>query len=885
MNRKTSNPCKTLVAGFLLAFASACTNFLDKNLLDAGAIMPQDGLVRLFIGLADDAGRSILPALPPAEELAVYHLYGTSSDAPEDEESWLAGWYSLDEAWAMLKPATWNFTLEAYLNETDEFPILVGRKKGVVITSGYTQTIQFEMKMNDNPATAGTALVYIALPEDSGVDSVETSIDGIVLNPPLEVQDDAVIFQDDDMAVGDHFILLTLKDNSGKPLVVIYEVLKIRGGAKSEKLIILSADDLNGPPVAPLNFRAAAWAGNILTFEWEDVSCNETGFVLNDGSTDYPVNAGTIMYTLPGVTAPVGMTFSLKAVNGFGESGNVQFVPVLPAAPTGLTAVPVSSAKVTVSWDAVADASHYTVYRSTSSDGSYAQVGGGVTAASYTDTGLTTGTPYYYKVAANNIFGEGMHPAYVSATPAFQTPLTPTGVTVIAESSTSTTMSWDAVDDAAGYRVYRSTTAGGTYTQVGGNISAVSYTNTGLSYGSTWYYKVSAYNTIGESAQSSYVGITLSSPATPTGVTGMPDSSSSITISWAAVAGATDYRIYRSTSYNGTYTQIGASITTTYTDTGLTGGYYYKVAAYNGIGGSSQSGYVFAAPLFILSDNIWQDGNLLLYGTQYCRFSVTAGNVYNVFWNDSNQGNSSKSLNIKVSAYYDGGLSIFSDVDGAYTTPENFTASISGYVWLRVVGWSSGNSGTYAVKYVQSVASPDGLTAAAASSDSITVSWNAVAGAAGYRIYRNTSVYGTFTQVGGNINAASYTDTVLNPQTTYYYKVTAYNANTESAQSPYVSAQIAPDAPTILMANSMISGGSVSITLSWDAIAGATGYNILRASTDYTYDYAVIGTSTTTSYTDTINVGFGAFYYYYRISAYNDFGTSEQSWPMFVSNY
>jgi len=82
--------------------------------------------------------------------------------------------------------------------------------------------------------------------------------------------------------------------------------------------------------------------------------------------------------------------------------------------------------------------------------------------------------------------------------------------------------------------------------------------------------------------------------AVPTGVEAHPPSSGSILVFWKAAAGATSYNIYRSTTSGGEgTTPIGSTTSTSYTDTGLTGGpprlYYYKVAAVNGGTVSPQS--------------------------------------------------------------------------------------------------------------------------------------------------------------------------------------------------------------------------------------------------------------------------------------------------------
>jgi hypothetical protein len=84
--------------------------------------------------------------------------------------------------------------------------------------------------------------------------------------------------------------------------------------------------------------------------------------------------------------------------------------------PTGLTAKP-GNGKVTLSWNAFSGAISYNVKRSTISGGPYTTIKAGLTAASYTDTAVTNGTPYYYVVSAVTVGGESPDSAQVYAIP------------------------------------------------------------------------------------------------------------------------------------------------------------------------------------------------------------------------------------------------------------------------------------------------------------------------------------------------------------------------------------------------------------------------------------------------------------------------------------
>jgi hypothetical protein len=90
-----------------------------------------------------------------------------------------------------------------------------------------------------------------------------------------------------------------------------------------------------------------------------------------------------------------------------------------PSIPTGLTAA-AGNTQVSLTWSASSGATSYHVKRSTTSGSGYTQVAT-PTANSYTDTGLTNGTPYYYVVSAVNAGGERGNSGEASATPSGST--------------------------------------------------------------------------------------------------------------------------------------------------------------------------------------------------------------------------------------------------------------------------------------------------------------------------------------------------------------------------------------------------------------------------------------------------------------------------------
>ncbi|MDR0503589.1 MAG: fibronectin type III domain-containing protein [Treponema sp.] len=135
---------------------------------------------------------------------------------------------------------------------------------------------------------------------------------------------------------------------------------------------------------------------------------------------------------------------------------------------------------------------------------------------------------------------------------------------------------------------------------------------------------------------------------------------------------------------------------------------------------------------------------------------------------------------------------------------------------------------------------PTGLSASAVSSNEIYLSWNAVSGATGYRVYSAASSSGTKTNITSGSLTSTYANvTGLTAGTTYYYWVTALNGSRESGYSSNAYATTlssstptptpnVPSAPTGLFAIPSVN----EIYLSWNAVTGATSYNIYSNSTN-----------------------------------------------------
>ncbi len=162
------------------------------------------------------------------------------------------------------------------------------------------------------------------------------------------------------------------------------------------------------------------------------------------------------------------------------------------------------------------------------------------------------------------------------------------------------------------YHIYRSTSSGSGYIQIGINTTT-SYNDTTVSNGVTYYYVVRAVNVIGESVASNEVSATPTAPAT---VPTAPQSLQAIAgddfvdLSWtipSADGGSsiTEYHIYRSTTSGSGYIGIGTSGLTSFKDTTVSNGvtYYYVVRAVNAIGEGISSNEAIATPIALISSS------------------------------------------------------------------------------------------------------------------------------------------------------------------------------------------------------------------------------------------------------------------------------------------
>jgi fibronectin type 3 domain-containing protein len=402
--------------------------------------------------------------------------------------------------------------------------------------------------------------------------------------------------------------------NAGRNSVTLFAVSD-HGVSRVDQLIVTPATA--SVPSAPTHLTVTPGSTST-TLNWTaSTSGSPTSYTIyrgtaSDGEAVTPVgtvSGTTTTFTDTGLTNGKTYFYNVAANNSVGVSPDTNEVSVnpgstttAPAAPTGFASSP-ADGSIGLTWNPSAGATSYSVYRGTAPGAEGATPVATTTSDSFTDTGLTDGTGYYYTVAASNTGGASAKSAETNTVPTavVVAPPVPFGV-VTTTAPGQIHLQWTYEEGATSYKVYRSTTPGGEGATALATVTSSSYTDSTVTNGVTYYYKITALTGATASALSSeYSANTSGTGTAPPAPTGLATTAGngSVALNWTASTGATSYNIYRGTAAGAEgATPIATTTTNSYTDTGLTNGttYYYKVAASDSAGTSAQSSEVSATP-------------------------------------------------------------------------------------------------------------------------------------------------------------------------------------------------------------------------------------------------------------------------------------------------
>lgn len=372
-------------------------------------------------------------------------------------------------------------------------------------------------------------------------------------------------------------------------------------------------------------------------------------------------------------------------------------------------------------------------------------------------------------------------------------PAAPTDASASANPDGSVTLQWAAVSDStlAGYNVYRSSSATGTFLKVNTSpVTATSFVDQYASAGVTTYYRVTAVDASGESSADS--ASVMAVPAAPTSLAAIAVGAGQIRLTWLPSAGNVTYRVERVALGGGSFVQIAGGLTSnSFTNSNLLAGttYVYQVRAENGSGlspysaiatATTPSGTAPTAPSG-LGSSLNGSGQVVLSWT------ASAGTVTAYHVERATAGGAFVEIAGNVQ-----GLT-FTDTTVAPGTAYSYR------VRAENGGLFSGYSATTGITTPASASAPPAptsLVAQSASSSSITLTWTAPAGSVtDYRVYRKGPTDSTFVQLPGTVTTTGYTDTGLAAATAYQYQVVAENAAGLSPASNIASATTSSTQP------------------------------------------------------------------------------------------
>ncbi|MBI4902483.1 MAG: hypothetical protein HY820_02535 [Acidobacteria bacterium] len=570
-----------------------------------------------------------------------------------------------------------------------------------------------------------------------------------------------------------------------------------KSGSGSATSAVWSFTTASGFPAAPTLVSPANGATGVSTsasLSWNSAS-GATSYDVYFGTTASPPNVGNTggLSYAPSMSAGTTYYWKIVAKNSSGTTSSVvrSFTtastgppaPSLSSPANGATGVATSAQ---LSWNSSGGATSYDVYFGTINPPPYVTNTSGL---SYSPN-LSSGTTYYWKVAARNSSGATSSSVWSFVTVsgggpgAFSLVSPSNGATGVV--LTGLQLSWTTSSGATSYEVYIGPTNPPPFA---GNISGTSATITStLAAATVYYWKVIAKNSSGSTSSPirtfTTIGLvgpgpfSLSSPAD--GAIGI--ARTGLVLTWTASAGAIGYDLYIGDGeylyYEGTVSGLGATLTTTLS-AGTT--YYWLITAWNNDGERDSDVWAFttasAAPGSVnLLSPANGAGTVAPSGVQLTWSASNDATSYDVYFGTANPppltgtvAGTSYPLNMTLNA----GTTFYWKVVAI-----NSSSSTSSAIWSFTTAVVSGPPApvlSYPTNSYGGVAINTAL------------SWNAASGATSYDVYFGSS---NPPPLVTNTTALTYTPGGLNYSTVYYWKVASRNTSgtTDSALWSFTTA-------------------------------------------------------------------------------------------------
>lgn len=378
---------------------------------------------------------------------------------------------------------------------------------------------------------------------------------------------------------------------------------------------------------------------------------------------------------------------------------------------SGLKAAPASTSSVKLSWNKLAGANSYNIYNGST------LVKSGVTANSYTVTGLKAGTKYTFKIEAVN--GSTKSAQATASTVTY--PAQVGGLKATTPSNTSVKLTWNKVSGAAGYYVqqYKSGKWQTVKTVTANNVTLSASANTAYSF------RVIAYTA--DSAGTKYNGTASATvsvrtaPNKPSSFAKKTVTASTVELSWKKVSGATGYEIYDSKG-----NKVGSTKSTSYTVKKLSAKttYKYKVRAYTTVGGKtyySDFTSTVSATTLLAAPKSFKVKSVTATSIKLSWKKVSGAKKYQVYY--STNGKKWKKATTSKNSY----------------TISDLKANTSFKIKVRAYNSSSVYGDYTSVISTSTAPSKVSLSKLSAGKKKFTATWKKVSGASGYEVQYATN--------------------------------------------------------------------------------------------------------------------------------------------------
>ncbi len=748
----------------------------------------------------------------------------------------------------------------------------------VISSTGIPQVVQaipdFSIKTNENRFVADLRQIF-SDPNGGNLTFAFASVQNAIVANADSLLNGRLIVSVSSVNQASDRIIVTAKDPSNKSISDTVDV----------------TINLVDPPISSscyaLNFNPGK-----LFLSWSDNNSIEDGYKIErkSGSSSWTqiaqVGPNVITYLDSNLNSSTIYFYRIRAFKGQFNSSygpevfDTTLVPI-PPVPSGVNSQVISAYSIRVNWS---DNSQlelgFRLERKLGTGAEWVEIGqlsAGTT--TFLDTGLTPNRSYSYRVRAfNNTGVSGYSSPTTSQTPEIL-PLPPMNLSAISDPQSNSViqLTWhDMSNNETGFKVERSLDSVANWVQISQPLMST-YRDSGLVSGTKYYYRVRAYNSVGNSPFSN-----IASATTPEVLPNQPDSliaqtlnSSSIQIRWADRShNELGFKLERKLSTAPNWLEIVSlpANVKTYNDTGLVQNttYNYRIRSYNSIGYSGYSNIANATT-----------NDMAPIPPSALATTALGPTKIKLQWND-NSGNETR-FTIERSYLRNGPWTKIDSVNMNVTqySDSNLVPATKYFYRIRAfnsIGYSSYSNIDSAITHDIPPIAPTALVTQAVGSGKVALQWADNSGNESYfNIERSTGNIWNWQIIDSvGANQTQYLDSNLTPVTLYFYRIRAKNPMGYSGYSNIDSAltfDVPPMPPTNLQLAAVTNR---IVALSWqDNSSNEVGFKILRKiGFEATWSLLDSTGADITNYTDSLST---TSICWYRIYAFNLFGESSLS--------